>query len=116
MPLKILTCMENDEDEDRTFDVLVTVKEPELLHQLREALEHSGDAFTELDPKDLGIRVSRVRCPDLHPVSDGVDYRLDWAFPQGQEHPVKWRVVKSLTADTYLYLSKSDQSDQEKKS
>ena len=102
MPLKILTWAENDEDEERTFDVLITVKDLEVLHRRREALEQ---AYDELSPKELKIRVSRVRCPDLHPVLDGVDYRLVWAIPQGHNPPVKWRVVKSLTTDIDIYLT-----------
>ena len=102
MPLKILTWAENDEDEERTFDVLITVGDPELLQQRHVTLEQKHD---ELSPEELGIRASRVHCPDLHPVIDGVEYRMEWAIPQGHNPPVKWRVVKSLTTDIDIYLT-----------
>lgn len=99
--MKILTWMQNDEDEDRTIDVMVTVTEPELLRRRWEALDRGID---ELAPEDVGVRVSRVRCPALHPVVDGVAYRLEWAIPKGADPPVRWRVVRSLTGDIDIYL------------
>jgi len=118
--MRILTSMRHLDDESRTFDVLVRIKQPEKLRQCFEALDHVEEVIKQLDLPEgyslrvhdtldldtVGMTISRISCPGLREVVDGTRYRLSWGIPDGCKPPVKWRSVRSMTAESMIYLGK----------